>query len=101
MLTAIRVGRSILKHERSRTACELIAKPSHVIDITDTFEAKLRSMEAYASQHEVVPRILDQIRAKARAYGSLVGVEYGEVFVRSQAIPIRLSDPNLLIESKV
>ena len=80
---------------------ELVAKPSHVIDITDTFEAKLRAMEAYASQHQVVPQILDQIRAKARAYGSLVGVEYGEAFVRSQAIPIRLSDPNLLIESKV
>lgn len=28
---------------------ELVAKPSHVIDITDTFEAKLRAMEAYAS----------------------------------------------------
>ena len=79
---------------------ELVAKPSHVIDITDTFEAKLRAMEAYASQHQVVPRILDQIRAKARAYGSLVGVEFGEAFMRSQAIPIRLPHPELLIESE-
>ena len=52
-------------------------------------------------EQQVVPRILDQIQTKARAYGSLVGVEYGEAFVRSQAIPIRLSDPDSLIESEV
>lgn len=67
---------------------ELVAKPSHVVDITRTFPAKLNAMRAYRSQHEVVPDILDQIEAKARVYGSLIGVKYGEAFIRSQAIPI-------------
>ena len=53
-----------------------------------------------AQQHQVVPRILDQIRAKARAYGSLVGVEFGEAFMRSQAIPVRIPHPELLMESE-
>jgi len=78
---------------------ELVPKPSHVIDITETLEAKLEAMKAYRSQHEVVPGILDQIEAKARAYGSLIGVRYGEAFMRSQAIPIPVSDALDLIGS--
>jgi LmbE family N-acetylglucosaminyl deacetylase len=72
---------------------ELAAKPSHVVDITDTIESKLEAMRAYASQQSVVAGILDQIEAKARAYGSLVGVKYGEAFMRSQAIPIKVEEP--------
>lgn len=77
---------------------ELIPKPSHVVDITDTFQAKLDAMHAFKSQHEVIAGILDQIEAKARAYGSLVGVRYGEAFVRSQFIPVAVSDPALLLD---
>jgi LmbE family N-acetylglucosaminyl deacetylase len=80
---------------------ELVAKPSHIVDITDTFEAKLEAMRAYRSQHEVVAGILTQIEAKARVYGSLAGVQYGEAFMRSQAIPVRVSRPELLLESRV
>lgn len=80
---------------------ELVAKPSHIVDITDTFEAKLEAMRAYRSQHEVVAGILSQIKAKARAYGSLVGVQYGEAFMRSQAIPVRVSRPERLFENPV
>lgn len=80
---------------------DLVAKPSHVVDITDTFRAKLEAMRAYQSQHEVVAGILAQIEAKARAYGSLVGVEYGEAFMRSQAIPVVVSQAESLCESAV
>ncbi len=76
---------------------ELVAKPSHVVDITGTFEAKLNAMRAYKSQHGVVAGVLAQIEAKARAYGSLVGVEYGEALVRSQVIPVRVSQPLALL----
>ena len=37
----------------------------------------------------------------ARAYGSLVGVEYGEAFVRSQAIPVCVERAESLCESAV
>ena len=80
---------------------ELVAKPSHVVDITETFGAKLNAMRAYESQHEVVPDILDQIEAKARVYGSLIGAKYGEAFIRSQAIPVRVGDAGTLLDSVV
>ena len=77
---------------------EFVAKPSHVVDITATFARKLEAMRAFASQHEVVPQILDQLEAKARAYGALVGVKYAEAFVRSQFIPVRVDRPAELLE---
>jgi len=80
---------------------ELAAKPSHVVDITSTFPAKLEAMQAYASQHRVVAGILQQIEAKARAYGSLIGVSYGEAYMRSQAIPVLVDDPTLLLMEKI
>lgn len=79
---------------------ELIAKPSHLIDITDTFQAKLRAMKAYRSQHAVVAGIIAQIEAKARAYGSLIGVPYAEALVRSAFIPILVKDPVSLISTE-
>lgn len=80
---------------------ELAPKPSHVVDITGTFKAKLEAMRAYVSQQAVVSGILDQIEAKARAYGSLIGVKYGEAFVRSQAIPINVPEPLELLAALV
>jgi len=79
---------------------ELLPKPSHIIDISDTFHAKIEAMQAYDSQHDVVPQILDQIEAKARVYGSLIGVKYGEAFMRSQFIPLAVSEIGDLLESK-
>jgi LmbE family N-acetylglucosaminyl deacetylase len=76
---------------------ELIAKPSHVVDITDTFGAKLEAMQAHASQHEVVAGVLKQVEAKALAYGSLIGVRHAEAFVRSQFIPVPVGDPSALL----
>ena len=67
---------------------ELVPRPSHIVDITRTWQAKVEAMSAYGSQVKVVPRILDEMEAKARVYGSLVGVKYGEAFLRSQSIPL-------------
>ena len=41
------------------------------MDITDTFEAKVRAMEAYKSQHQAVFGIRDQLEPKARAYAAI------------------------------
>ena len=72
---------------------ELIPKPSHIVDITDTLRAKLRAMEAYRSQHAVVAGIMKQIEARARAYGSMIGVKHAEAFVKSQFIPLAVGNP--------
>jgi LmbE family N-acetylglucosaminyl deacetylase len=76
---------------------EPIAKPSHVVDVTDAFQDKLRAMRAYRSQRIVVAGILDQIEAKARMYGSLIGVRYAEAFVRCRHIPVSVADPTVLL----
>lgn len=75
---------------------EPIAKPSHLVDITDTFQAKLDAMHAYASQHDVVAGILGQIEGRARLYGAMIGVPYAEAFMRSSFIPMRVDDPRTL-----
>lgn len=80
---------------------EMISKPSHIVDITETMQAKIRAMKAYRSQHKVVSQVLEQIEAKARAYGSMIGVKYGEAFVRSQFIPVAVKAPVQMLESSV
>ncbi|OPZ84104.1 MAG: 1D-myo-inositol 2-acetamido-2-deoxy-alpha-D-glucopyranoside deacetylase [bacterium ADurb.Bin429] len=77
---------------------EPIAKPSHIVDISDTFRAKLDAMRAYASQHEVVAGILGQIEGRAKLYGAMIGVEYGEAFLRSATIPVKVAEPLTLLE---
>lgn len=79
---------------------ELIAKPSHIIDITGAFAAKAQAMRAYRSQHEVVAGVLEQIETRARMYGAMIGVSYAEAFMRSQFIPQAVTDPAALIDSR-
>lgn len=75
---------------------DLISKPSHIIDITETFEQKISAMKAYASQVDVVPAILEQLETKARVYGSMAGFKYGEAFIKSRHIPIKVNNVNEL-----
>ena len=60
---------------------------SDVVDITDTYEIKVKAMQAYASQHDVVSGVLQQIEGLAKYRGSLIGVPYGEAFMRSRFVP--------------
>ncbi|BBH19727.1 diacetylchitobiose deacetylase [Paenibacillus baekrokdamisoli] len=62
---------------------ELLNHVSHMVDITDTFEAKMESMRAYASQCTVVSGALQQIEGKALMRGSQAGLKYGEAFLKS------------------
>lgn len=80
---------------------ELVPTPSHVVDITDTFKAKLKAMKAYHSQIVSISSILNLIEGKARAYGSIIDVEYGEAFVRSQKITVPLRNVMPLLDSLV
>ncbi len=62
-----------------------------IVDITSVFEEKMKTVFAYASQvynpkakepDTVIsrPEFIDNIEARARAYGSRIGVKYGEAF---------------------
>jgi bacillithiol biosynthesis deacetylase BshB1 len=77
-------------------------RPSFVLDVSDTFEVKLKGVEAYESQfgvereraeqgqdwvtHKRRTWILDTLRAVAAYYGRLVGVRYGEPFIMREEV---------------
>lgn len=73
--------------------------PSFVVDVTAQIDRKIAALEAYASQFagktqagEVFPGgdrpMLDQIRARAAADGSLIRAAYGEPFRVDEAMAV-------------
>ncbi|MBK8248774.1 MAG: bacillithiol biosynthesis deacetylase BshB1 [Gemmatimonadetes bacterium] len=73
-------------------------RPSFVVDITDTFDAKLAAIQAYQSQFEgatqageVYPNgepLAEIIRHHCAHYGSLIRVRYGEPFVTTETMAV-------------
>jgi len=66
---------------------QMLEEVSHIIDITDTYEDKLKAMTAYKSQCGVVSGALHQIEGKALARGSQAGIRYGEALYRNNTVP--------------
>jgi N-acetylglucosamine malate deacetylase 1 len=66
--------------------------PTFIVDITELYEERVKAIEAYKSQFTLdsrpqdlttgmtQPVFLKMIEARARFYGSLIGVEFGEAF---------------------
>lgn len=79
--------------------------PSFIVDISDTFEEKMRAVRAHESQFHGVnmakygdaqtmltrPEFLEFIELKARRCGMAIGARYGEAFVVRETL--RLEDP--------
>jgi len=77
--------------------------PSFVIDITPFFELKLESIKAYGSQfynpiktdepetYISTEKYLDVVIARARTFGHMIGVEYGEGYIVPN--PVKLNSP--------
>jgi N-acetylglucosamine malate deacetylase 1 len=75
------------------------ATPSFVVDITSTFETKMKAIRAFKSQFEpaageTVTLPFDQfqeaVELAARRHGQRIGVTYGEGFVTRE--PLRVDD---------
>ncbi len=62
-------------------------RPTLIVDVTDSFETKLRAVKAYSSQ--VTEEIIRAVEARSRFFGSLIGVEHGEPFVYPSPIPVK------------
>jgi bacillithiol biosynthesis deacetylase BshB1 len=77
---------------------EDFVRPTFVVDITETFEAKLEAIACFASQFggatqagEVYPNgepLLDMIRHHCAHYGSLIRVRYGEPFFTTETMRV-------------
>lgn len=61
--------------------------PSHIVDVTDTFPAKIRAWKEFKSAHDHLADMLDQAEARARFHGSKIGVRYAEVLRQSFFVP--------------
>jgi LmbE family N-acetylglucosaminyl deacetylase len=67
-------------------------EPTHLVDVTDTFPAKLEACRQFKASQEFLHELLDQVEARARFHGSKIGVKYAEALSRSYFIPQRIAD---------
>jgi LmbE family N-acetylglucosaminyl deacetylase len=62
-------------------------EPTHIVDITKTFEAKLEACRQYRASQDLLDDMLNQVESRARFHGSKIGVKYAEALTRSFFIP--------------
>ena len=86
-------------------------EPDFLIDISDSFEQRMKSIEAYASQFHSTnnrnepqtyistPDFMEAIVARARTFGKRIGVKYAEGFITEKTIGIRDLDALIQIET--
>lgn len=80
-------------------------EPDLLIDISDVFEQRMKSIEAYSTQFYTspdsnsgpqtyisTPDFLDSVIARARMFGKRIGVKYAEGFICEKKIGIRNLD---------
>jgi LmbE family N-acetylglucosaminyl deacetylase len=62
-------------------------EPTHIVDITKTFEAKMEACRQFRASQDLLDDMLNQVEARARFHGSKIGVKYAEALTRSYFIP--------------
>jgi N-acetylglucosamine malate deacetylase 1 len=80
-------------------------EPDLLIDISDVFEQRMKSIEAYSTQFHTgnngdkgpqtyisTPDFLESVVARARMFGKRIGVRYAEGFISEKKIGIRNLD---------
>ncbi|NII28248.1 bacillithiol biosynthesis deacetylase BshB1 [Pseudoflavitalea sp. X16] len=87
-------------------------EPDILIDISDVFEQRMKSIEAYSTQffnggpdntepqtYISSPDFLDSVIARARMLGKRIGVKYAEGFISEKKIGIRNLDALVQVET--
>lgn len=69
---------------------KLAPQPAFVLDVSEEFEQKMRSLESFQSQFVVgrtaSPTFLERIREEGAYWGKTIGVRYGEPFATREPI---------------
>jgi len=71
---------------------DLLPQPSHLVDVSEFFERKMEAMACYDAEGGHLDDWQDEMRARARYYGSRIGVKYAEAFKQSFYLPIKVTD---------
>ena len=66
---------------------QTMPEPTHIVDVSDTFQAKLDSWAEFKTGQEHLGSEFDRMEARARFHGSKIGVKYAEALTRSNFIP--------------
>lgn len=89
-------------------------EPDLLIDISEVFEIRMKSIEAYTTQffsaqspsepdapqtYISTPDFLDSVIARARIFGKRIGVKYAEGFISEKSIGIRSLDALIQLET--
>lgn len=86
-------------------------EPDLLIDISEVFELRMKSVEAYTTQfyngedsngpqtYISTPDFLDSVIARARMFGKRIGVKYAEGFISEKKIGIRNLDALIQVET--
>lgn len=88
-------------------------EPDLLIDISDSFGQRMKSIEAYTTQFHTnsanegdgpqtyisTPDFLESVIARARMLGKRIGVKYAEGFISEKKIGIRNLDSLILVET--
>ena len=70
-----------------------VAQPSFILDITDQWEAKRASIEAYRTQfitgrEAMNPSMIERFRDEAAYWGKMIGTRYGEPYASREPISL-------------
>ena len=68
-------------------------EPTHLMDVTDTFEAKVAAWREFRTAQDHLDELFGQMEARARFHGSKIGVKYAEALTRSAFIPQKIENP--------
>jgi LmbE family N-acetylglucosaminyl deacetylase len=71
---------------------------THIVDVTDTFDAKIESWKKFKTAEKHLDKMVDQLTARARFHGSKIGVKYAEVLKKSAFVPENISSALELIK---
>ena len=87
-------------------------EPDLLIDISDVFEQRMKSIEAYGSQFHnpggenqgpqtyiSTPDFLEAVIARARMFGKRIGVKYAEGFISEKKLGLRDLDSLIQVET--
>ncbi|MFA6815045.1 MAG: PIG-L family deacetylase [Lentisphaeria bacterium] len=69
-----------------------LPEPTHLVDISDTFEDKIESFKRFTTAEEHLGSLAEQLRARARYHGSKIGVKYAEALKQSFFTPQKIAE---------